>query len=106
MLICTFYVYSRTTIQAAKENARRRREADGGSISWRNEALRNHGQMEKAEERTLWAQLTASKDEDSEEERQKRIKKGQEARAKLGLPPNPIEESIRKSREANKSSDE
>ena len=37
------YVYSRTSIQAAKRNAQRHREADGGQIDWRRENLRRHG---------------------------------------------------------------
>lgn len=41
------FVYSRTSIRAAKLNAQRHREADGGQISWHNESRRRHGQMEK-----------------------------------------------------------
>ncbi|KAI9728748.1 MAG: hypothetical protein M1828_002854 [Chrysothrix sp. TS-e1954] len=44
------YVYSRTTIAAAKDNAARSREADGGSINWRNENARRHGILKKPEE--------------------------------------------------------
>jgi hypothetical protein len=40
------FVYSRTSIQAAKRNAQKHREADGGQINWHNESLRRHGQME------------------------------------------------------------
>lgn len=47
------FVYSRTTIRAAKLNAQKRREADGGQISWRNESLRHHGQMTPIKETTL-----------------------------------------------------
>ncbi|KAF2278079.1 uncharacterized protein EI97DRAFT_466170 [Westerdykella ornata] len=39
-----FYVYSRTAVLAAKLNAKKHREADGGQISWSNQSLRNHGQ--------------------------------------------------------------
>ena len=39
------FVYSRTSIQAAKRNAQKHREADGGQINWHNESLRRHGQM-------------------------------------------------------------
>lgn len=53
----TLYVYSRTTIAAAKENARRAREADGGSISWRKEGLRRHGRIEGVKERGIWEEL-------------------------------------------------
>jgi hypothetical protein len=41
------FFYSRTSIQAARLNAQRHREADGGQISWRNESLRRHGQLER-----------------------------------------------------------
>jgi hypothetical protein len=43
-------VYSRTSVQAAKLNAQKHREADGGQISWRNESLRRHGQLDKIED--------------------------------------------------------
>jgi len=42
------FVYSRTSIRLAKQNAQLHREADGGQISWRNQALRQHGQKEEA----------------------------------------------------------
>ena len=80
------FVYSRTTVAAAKENARRAREADGGSISWRREGMRRHGRLEKVEERTLWAQLTGEKE-----------KEGQ--RREIVDDVNPIEEGIRRARE-------
>ena len=41
------YVYSRTSIRAAKRNAQKHREADGGQISWRNESLRRHGALDR-----------------------------------------------------------
>lgn len=41
------YVYSRTSIKAAKRNAQKHREADGGQISWRNESSRRHGALER-----------------------------------------------------------
>lgn len=44
------FVYTRTSINAAKANAKLHREADGGQISWRNQSLRQHGQMELPEE--------------------------------------------------------
>jgi len=40
------FVYSRTSIQAAKRNAQKHREADGGQINWNNESLRRHGRLE------------------------------------------------------------
>ena len=42
-----FYVYARTSISAAKRNAQRHREADGGQINWANENRRLHGQMDR-----------------------------------------------------------
>lgn len=44
------FVYSRTSIRAAKLNAQKHREADGGQISWHNESRRRHGQMDKIED--------------------------------------------------------
>ena len=44
------FVYARSSIQAAKRNAKRHREADGGQISWHNESLRRHGQLKRPEE--------------------------------------------------------
>jgi hypothetical protein len=40
------FVYARTSIQAAKRNAQKHREADGGQINWHNENLRRHGRLE------------------------------------------------------------
>lgn len=51
------YVYTRTSIQAAKRNAAAHREADGGQISWRNETLRRHGVIEPPEEQNSVKQL-------------------------------------------------
>lgn len=44
------FVYARSSIYAAKRNASKHREADGGQISWRNESQRRHGVMDKPEE--------------------------------------------------------
>lgn len=41
------FVYARTSIRAAKLNAQKHREADGGQISWHKESLRRHGQLER-----------------------------------------------------------
>lgn len=46
------FVYTRTSIKAAKRNAERHRSADGGQINWRNESLRRHGALEKPEEQS------------------------------------------------------
>lgn len=90
-----FFVYSRTSIQAAKENAKRHREADGGSISWRNESLRRHGALKKPEERSLWQQLTAK---DDGEEKSVDSKKRQLDAPAQRREYNPIEEGIRRAR--------
>ena len=44
------YVYSHSSIQAAKRNASRHREADGGQINWNNEVMRRHGKLERPAE--------------------------------------------------------
>lgn len=44
------FVYARTSIRAAKLNAQKHREADGGQISWHKESLRRHGQLDKVED--------------------------------------------------------
>jgi len=92
-LSALFWVYSRTSIRAAKENARRHREADGGSISWRNEALRRHGALAKPETRTLIQELFSGGKEDEEQKRKDR--ETVRARPKEV---NAIEEGIRKAR--------
>ena len=43
------YVYGYTSIQAAKRNAQRHREADGGNINWGNESHRRHGKLDVPE---------------------------------------------------------
>lgn len=60
------FVYARTSIRAAKLNAQKHREADGGQISWRKESLRRHGQLEKVENDrgTLREALLGKKKED------------------------------------------
>jgi len=45
------FVYTRSSIYAAKKNAKRHREADGGQISWRNESQRRHGVLERPAEK-------------------------------------------------------
>ena len=44
------FVYARTSIRAAKLNAKKHREADGGQISWHRESLRLHGQIERLDD--------------------------------------------------------
>ena len=53
------FVYSRSSIHAAKLNAARHRAADGGQISWYNESQRRHGALEKPQEQNLIKQLIA-----------------------------------------------
>jgi hypothetical protein len=43
------FVYARTSIRAAKLNAQKHREADGGQISWHKESMRRHGQIERVD---------------------------------------------------------
>ena len=51
------YVYSRSSIRAAKRNAERHRMADGGQISWKNENQRRHGKLEPPENQDTLRQL-------------------------------------------------
>ena len=51
------FVYARSSIYAAKQNAVRHRVADGGHISWYNESQRRHGVLEKPEEPNILKQL-------------------------------------------------
>ncbi|KAF2035350.1 hypothetical protein EK21DRAFT_53994 [Setomelanomma holmii] len=44
------FVYARTSIRAAKLNAQKHREADGGQISWHKESMRRHGQLERLDD--------------------------------------------------------
>lgn len=44
-MACILFVYGRSSIQAAKRNAQRHREADGGQINWENENMRRHGSL-------------------------------------------------------------
>lgn len=46
------FVYARSSIQAAKRNAQRHREADGGQINWNNETRRRHGQLALPDKQT------------------------------------------------------
>ncbi|OCK85338.1 hypothetical protein K432DRAFT_343254 [Lepidopterella palustris CBS 459.81] len=52
-MACLLFVYSRTSIRAAKLNAQKHREADGGQISWHNESRRRHGQLERIGEKGI-----------------------------------------------------
>ena len=58
------FVYSHSSIYAAKRNAERHRAADGGQISWYNENQRRHGALKRPEETNSINQLIlGSKDE-------------------------------------------
>lgn len=49
-MACILFVYARTSIRAAKENAQRHRDADGGEgLSLLNEHRRRHGFDKKLE---------------------------------------------------------
>lgn len=56
-MACILFVYTRTSIQAAKRNAQKHREADGGQINWHNESLRRHGKLEPPIEQAPVKQL-------------------------------------------------
>lgn len=56
-MACLLYVYSRTSIKAAKRNAEHHRIADGGQISWHNENQRRHGKLERPEDQATLTQL-------------------------------------------------
>ncbi|KAF1810134.1 hypothetical protein P152DRAFT_460928 [Eremomyces bilateralis CBS 781.70] len=43
------FFYARVSIRAAKLNAAKTREADGGEVNWRKVHMRNHGQIEEVE---------------------------------------------------------
>jgi hypothetical protein len=44
------FIYARTSIRAAKLNAQKHREADGGQISWHKESMRRHGTLERLDD--------------------------------------------------------
>lgn len=52
-MACLLFVYSRTSIHAARLNAQKHRQADGGQLNWRNESLRRHGQLDRIDDRSL-----------------------------------------------------
>jgi hypothetical protein len=43
------FVYARTSIRAAKLNAQKHRDADGGQVNWYQESKRQHGHADKVE---------------------------------------------------------
>lgn len=53
-MACLLFVYTRVTIRAAKANAQRHRDADGGEgLSLLNESRRRHGMADKLEGSTV-----------------------------------------------------
>ena len=62
-MACMLFVYSRTSIKAAKRNAERHRVADGGQISWHNENQRRHGKLERPEDSDTLTKLVFGTEE-------------------------------------------
>jgi len=71
------FVYARTSIRAAKLNAQKHREADGGQISWHKESMRRHGTLERLDDdrgtfkEALMGDVKGRKQRREEEERRK-----------------------------------
>jgi hypothetical protein len=81
-MACLLFFYSRTSIQAARLNAQKHREADGGQLSWRNESLRRHGHVEKIEgtgDRKLITQAFKEKPITSKDIAREKVEKGEYA---------------------------
>ncbi|KAJ4358003.1 uncharacterized protein N0V89_002581 [Didymosphaeria variabile] len=78
------FVYARTSIRAAKLNAQKHREADGGQISWHKESMRRHGQLERVDndrstlKEALQADFSRSKKEVAQEETKVRTERSAE----------------------------
>jgi len=66
------FVYSRTSIQAAKRNAQKHREADGGQINWHNESLRRHGVLESPVKEGTVGELVGTLQESRDERRREK----------------------------------
>ena len=60
-MACILFVYARTSIRAAKENAQRHRNADSGGegLSLFNESRRRHGLAERIDSRSSVNELAA-----------------------------------------------
>jgi len=58
-MACLLFVYTRTSIRAAKANAQRHREADSGGegLNLLNESRRRHGRMERLDEGSTIGEL-------------------------------------------------
>ena len=66
-MACLLFVYTRSSIYAAKRNAKRYREADGGQISWYNESQRRHGSLQKPEETNTLKQMVINTDRNGQQ---------------------------------------
>ncbi|KAF2809514.1 uncharacterized protein BDZ99DRAFT_29755 [Mytilinidion resinicola] len=80
------FVYSRTSIRAAKLNAQKHREADGGQISWYRESRRRHGQLEKVDDTGILKEALFAKekpDKPVEEGKVKRTSENEETLRKI-----------------------
>ncbi|KAL6707970.1 hypothetical protein ACN47E_003644 [Coniothyrium glycines] len=81
------FVYARTSIRAAKLNAQKHREADGGQISWHKESLRRHGQIEKIEDdretlkQALMGDIGGKKQQQQQQQQQQQVRAEQDTRA-------------------------
>jgi hypothetical protein len=72
-MACILFFYTRTSIQAARLNAQKHREADGGQLNWRNESLRRHGQLEKVGDRSLIKEAFLGEKAVSQKEQQAQV---------------------------------
>lgn len=82
------YTYSITSIRAAKLNARRHREADGGQLDMRKESLRRHGVLDKVEGTGMVDLFRDARDDTKEKKEQfggnKAVKLGNEVEGRGG----------------------
>jgi hypothetical protein len=75
------FIYARTSIRAAKLNAQKHREADGGQISWHKESMRRHGMAERLDDdrgtfkEALMGDMQRSRKERLERERREKLEK-------------------------------
>ena len=70
------FVYTRSSIYAAKRNVDRHRAADGGQINWHNESKRCHGALKLPEAHDCIKQIvlgTTDKTEESVRKEEKKI---------------------------------
>jgi hypothetical protein len=78
------FVYARTSIRAAKLNAQKHREADGGQISWHKESMRRHGMAERLDDdrgmfkEALMGDVARSRKERLERERREKREEREE----------------------------